>query len=73
MNDLQTGPRSSRGVHSAPMFVQMPNLPTQRAAERFRCGGSGGQRLGGIEHNRSRREPNRPNREGLARRQAQAL
>ena len=33
-NGLEIGPRSSRGVRSAPFFAQMPNLPTKRAGGR---------------------------------------
>eukprot|EP00969_Alexandrium_andersonii_P352610 15438051-Alexandrium_andersonii.AAC.1 len=34
---LKSGPRSSRGVRSAPLLAQIPNLPTKRAG---RAGGA---------------------------------
>ena len=61
-NGLKKIARSSRGVLSAPLFAQMPNLPTKRAGGRA-GGASGGQGGGGgweglctggsIEPNRS--------------------
>eukprot|EP00969_Alexandrium_andersonii_P261128 11544094-Alexandrium_andersonii.AAC.1 len=34
--DLKFGPRSSRGVRSAPLFAQIPNLPMKAAVRGVR-------------------------------------
>eukprot|EP00969_Alexandrium_andersonii_P168966 7467935-Alexandrium_andersonii.AAC.1 len=41
---IEIGPRSSRDMRFAPLFAQMPNLPTKRAGGR-----AGGASRGGPE------------------------
>eukprot|EP00969_Alexandrium_andersonii_P336776 14886223-Alexandrium_andersonii.AAC.1 len=36
MEDLEIGPRSYRGVHSAPFFAQIPNPPTKAGLDGVR-------------------------------------
>eukprot|EP00969_Alexandrium_andersonii_P070333 3104255-Alexandrium_andersonii.AAC.1 len=47
-NSLEIGPRSSRGVRSAPLFAQMPNPPLVQASGRAGGASRGGGSWGAV-------------------------